>query len=98
MRTRASLSERLAEIGRRGYATSDEELLVGVRSVAVPILGEHGSSVASISLARRTSVSGSIDDLVREYVPRLEAVAERISTALGHRPFIVPLTDGRGGE
>jgi IclR family transcriptional regulator, pca regulon regulatory protein len=88
LRSQAALSERLVEIRRRGYATSDEELLVGLRSIAVPILGERGAAVAAISLARRTSVSGSIDELAREFAPRLEAVAERISAALGHRPFV----------
>src|SRR5204863_2615125 len=40
LRSRAALSERIAQIRRLGYATSDEELLVGLRSIAVPILGE----------------------------------------------------------
>jgi IclR family pca regulon transcriptional regulator len=88
LRSQAELADRLAEIRRLGYSTSDEELLVGLQSVAVPILGWDGAAVAAISLARRTTNSGSIDELVREFVPRLATVAERISTAIGHRPFV----------
>jgi IclR family pca regulon transcriptional regulator len=92
LRTPAALDQRLGEIRREGYATSDEELALGLRSVAVPILGAHGSAVAAISLARttRTSTSTSIDELVHHFLPRLQGVAERISTALGHRPFVTP--------
>jgi IclR family transcriptional regulator, pca regulon regulatory protein len=89
VRTQSELRDRLMEIRRLGYSTSDEELMVGLRSVAVPILGEEGAAVAAISLARRTSSSESIDELVRKYVPKLETVAERISAAIGHRPFAV---------
>lgn len=89
VRSRDALVQRLADIRARGYATSDEELLVGLRSIAVPILAQGGVAVASISLARRTSVSASIDDLVNEFSARLQAVAERISAAVGHQPFAV---------
>jgi IclR family pca regulon transcriptional regulator len=90
LRSQAAVADRLAEIRRHGYATSDEELLVGLRSIAVPIMDEHGAAVAAISVARRTSVSGSIDELAAEFAPRLASVAERISAALGHRPFVAP--------
>jgi IclR family pca regulon transcriptional regulator len=87
LRTPAALDQRLAEIRRDGYATSDEELAVGLRSVAVPIFGAQGAVVAARWLARRTTTSASIGELVHQFVPRLQAVAERISTALGHQPY-----------
>jgi IclR family pca regulon transcriptional regulator len=92
LRTPAALDQRLAEIRRLGYATSDEELAVGLRSVAVPIIGAQGGAVAAISLARATrpARSISIDELIDQFVPKLQGVAERISTALGHRPFVTP--------
>jgi IclR family pca regulon transcriptional regulator len=88
VRTRAALARRVADIRRQGYSTSDEELLVGLRSIAVPIMGSESAAVASLSLARRTSVDVSMDDVVRQFVPRLQEVAERVSAALGHRPFV----------
>jgi IclR family transcriptional regulator, pca regulon regulatory protein len=88
VRTRATLASRVADIRRDGYSTSDEELLVGLRSIAVPIMGADGTAVASLSLARRTSVDASMEEVVRQHVPRLREVAERISLALGHRQLV----------
>jgi IclR family pca regulon transcriptional regulator len=90
LRTETALVERLASIRRQGYATSDEELLVGLRSIAVPIMGERNAAVAALSLARRTTVDASMEELTDRFLPRLEGVAERISAALGHRPFVAP--------
>lgn len=90
LRTQRELSARLAEIGSRGHVTSDEQLLVRVRSAAGPVLVEHGAAIAATSLARPTSLSRSIDDLVRDRGRRPEGVAEPISTPLcpdlGPRP------------
>jgi IclR family pca regulon transcriptional regulator len=94
LRSRDALLQRLVDIRTRGYATSDEELLIGLRSIAVPILAQHGAAVASISLARRTNLSASMDDLVQEFGSRLQGVAERISTAVGHRPFVARTPGG----
>jgi DNA-binding IclR family transcriptional regulator len=86
--SRQALLERLAETRRRGFATSDEELMIGLRSIAVPILGPNGAAVASISLARRTAEPmTAMEDLVSEFSARLHSVADRISSALGHRPL-----------
>jgi DNA-binding IclR family transcriptional regulator len=56
--------------------------------VAVPILGAQSAAVAAISLARQTTTSTSIDELVHQFVPRLQGVAERISIALGTVRFV----------
>jgi IclR family pca regulon transcriptional regulator len=87
VRDRETLLMRLAETRSRGYATSDEELMLGLRSIAVPILDRSGAAVASVSLARRTTASSSMRTLVGEVAAPLQAVAERISAAVGHRPF-----------
>jgi IclR family transcriptional regulator, pca regulon regulatory protein len=88
LRSREALLQRVADIRTHGYSTSDEELLIGLRSVAVPILDRTGAAVASISVARRTAQSSSLGDLVDECAPRLQAVAERISAAVGHRIWL----------
>jgi len=95
LRNRAELEKRLEDTRRLGYAVSDEELLVGLRSLAVPIRGPNGTAVASVSLARRTSVSPSIRELVDEFAPRLQSVAERISVAIGYRPLQISSADRR---
>jgi IclR family pca regulon transcriptional regulator len=85
IRTRAALEARLAEIRAAGYASSDEELVAGLQSVAVPIRGPAGTALAAVSLARRTRSAAGLDRLRDEAAPRLTEVAERISTALGYR-------------
>jgi IclR family pca regulon transcriptional regulator len=87
LRTRAALEQRLAETRRLGYAIADEELIAGLRSLAAPVRGPDGAAVAAISVARRTSLDASLDELVAECAPRLQLVAERISAALGYRPL-----------
>jgi DNA-binding IclR family transcriptional regulator len=89
--SRQALLERLEETRCRGFAISDEELMIGLRSIAVPILGPKGAAVASISLARRTAEPiSAMQELIREFSPRLQSVADRISSALGHRLLTPP--------
>ena len=83
VRSRGVLMARLEEIRRDGYALSDEELILGLRSLAVPIRDRTGYAVASVSLARRTSVTATVEELTREFFPKLQMAAVRISLALG---------------
>ncbi|XVQ15083.1 IclR family transcriptional regulator [Spirillospora sp. CA-255316] len=48
--TRAGLDAELGRIRRRGYATNDEERIVGVRALAAPIHGPAGQAVAAVTL------------------------------------------------
>ncbi|MBD3924226.1 IclR family transcriptional regulator [Nocardioides cavernae] len=48
---RARLMDRLKEIRERGYALNDQEVAVGVRGVAAPVLGAGGVPIASINLS-----------------------------------------------
>lgn len=49
----ARLLEVVAQCRERGFATSDEELETGVRSMAVPVFDHAGRSVAGLSIAVR---------------------------------------------
>jgi IclR family pca regulon transcriptional regulator len=91
VRGRAALERRLDETRRLGYSVSDEELLPGLRSLAVPIRGPDGWALAAVSLAHRTSVSPDLAEFVAQFAPRLQSVAERISAALGYRPLGLPV-------
>lgn len=57
-RTRTDVPELmtlLEEIRRIGYATSDEELELGLRSIAIPIYDHTGRTVAAMSLVASTT-------------------------------------------
>lgn len=71
----------LARVRRLGYALDDEELNLGVRCIAAPLVGHLGRPVAAISIAgpavRMTA------RVMRQMVHPLKAAAERISSQLG---------------
>jgi IclR family pca regulon transcriptional regulator len=81
--TRTDLPELLAllqEVRRQGYAVSNEELELGVRSIAVPIRNAAGNTVASMSLVAATS-RHSLESMVDTLLPELES-ARRMLTSL----------------
>lgn len=96
--SRDALLAELAEIRRRGYAISDQELAIGLRGVAAPIRDGQGRAVAAINISGPTSTI-SPERLERELLPAVLATAERISLALGyaHSTPLAPAL-GRGGE
>jgi IclR family pca regulon transcriptional regulator len=79
---RAALLAELAEIRRRGYAISDQELAVGLRAVAAPVRDRSGRAVAAISISGPTATISSAR-LEQAIAPAVVAAAQRISQALG---------------
>ncbi|UCE31663.1 MAG: helix-turn-helix domain-containing protein [Burkholderiales bacterium] len=76
------LRERIAAVRRDGYAISDQELELGLRSVAVPVRGAEGRVVAALNVG--THASRTTMQAVRtQILPRLRETATRISQALG---------------
>jgi IclR family pca regulon transcriptional regulator len=58
---------------QRGYALIDQEVEVGLRSVAVPLLNMRGQTVAALNVGL-PAAAASMDDLVQQYLPPLLAV------------------------
>ncbi len=76
------LMAELDKIRRQGYAINDEELAMGLRSVAAPIRDYSSNIVAAINISvpsHRISRQALEEDLA----PRVLDTARRISTALG---------------
>lgn len=71
----------IAQARERGYATSDEELELGLRSIAVPIRDRAGRVVAAMSLAARTDTLPA-EQPIERLLPELEA-ARRTLGELG---------------
>jgi IclR family pca regulon transcriptional regulator len=56
---------------RYGFSVNDQELELGLRSIAVPVRNRHGELIAAISLAV-TITRLSRDDVVNKLLPELE--------------------------
>ena len=79
------LREALSEARLRGYALNDEELALGLRSVASPVWSTKGGEpVAAVNVAV-PSVRVSTGELRTTYVSELLATTAQISAALGYR-------------
>ena len=75
----AVLHRELDAVARAGFCVVDEELELGVRSIAVPLRDGTGTVVAAANVGTR---AGSAD-LVRDVLPELRACAAAIEADLG---------------
>jgi IclR family pca regulon transcriptional regulator len=64
-----------------GHATSDEELELGMRAVAVPVTDARGRTVAAMSVSA-SSARVTADELHRDFVPVLAGHAARLGRML----------------
>ncbi len=82
--SRSVLAAELAEVRRRGWAVTDEELEAGLVAVAAPVASESGSVIAALSVTGPTARVGPAR--VRELAGLCMEEALALSVALGHRP------------
>ncbi len=61
---------RLAQVRTEGYALIDQEVEIGLRSVAVPLISARGQVVGALNTGV-AAVQGSAEDLVALYLPAL---------------------------
>jgi len=67
-----------------GYALVDQELELGLRSIAAPIRNSRGRTIAALNVSAHASRSTPAS-LRTETLPHLHATATQITTALTHR-------------
>ncbi len=79
--SRTKLVEELAEVRKKRYAIVDQELEMGLRSIAVPIFGNSGAVVAAMN-AGTQAARVSIGQLRETIYPQLQAAATRLSAVL----------------
>lgn len=70
----------VADVRARRWALVDQELEIGVRSLAVPLYGRNGQVIAAIGITAHASRL-SEEQLVTDVLPLLRAAAERIVVA-----------------
>jgi IclR family pca regulon transcriptional regulator len=76
------LSGEFGEIRRQGWATQDEELAFGLRSVAAPVREASGRVVAGANVAV-PSRDWSIDRILAELLPKVVQACTEISALIG---------------
>lgn len=79
-----ALMEVLDQVAARGWAGDDEEVEVGVCCVAAPIVTEHGTAVAAVTVSSPTFRT-PLERLL-EYLPLVQATAARVSDCLRSNP------------
>lgn len=81
--SRAALERELAEVRRRGFATTMDELEPGLAAVAAPVFREDDAAVAALSVSAPSSRLGPRQ--LREVAVLCIAEAGALSRLLGHR-------------
>lgn len=80
---RAALEADLRRVRAQGWAVVDQELEIGLRSVAAPVTDGSGRTVAAVNVSMRVGMPGTgATDPVRDVVPPLLECARRISADL----------------
>lgn len=67
---RSEIVERIKRARHDGYAVTDEELEVGLRSIAVPVINSRRQVVAAMSVSA-FAARVSLDDMVMTFLPPL---------------------------
>lgn len=71
----------LTETRERGWALVDQELELGLRSIAIPLLRRSGEVAGGINVGIPT-LRGTPEEMVERILPRLEETAAQITAAL----------------
>ncbi|WP_413455538.1 IclR family transcriptional regulator C-terminal domain-containing protein [Glutamicibacter sp. FR1] len=80
----AALREELEKIRAQGYAVVDQELEIGLRSVAVPVFSADGTVVAAmnVSMSVHPNTADTAQDAAQAVLPRLLGAAQQVREAL----------------
>jgi IclR family pca regulon transcriptional regulator len=72
-----ALRKELRSVREQGFAVIDQELEIGLRSIAVPILDGSGKAVAAINIGIHAA-RASIQDMIQRFLPLLQEAAEEL--------------------
>lgn len=75
--SRKQLAVEIAKVSEQGFAIVDEELEIGLRSIAVPIRDRSGKIVAAINVSTQ-SARFTTADMERQILPKLRKAARAI--------------------
>lgn len=81
----SALREELARVRQQGYAINDQELEIGLRSLAVPLTTPDGRIAAALNVGVHAG-QVSAERLQQHHLPLLRSAAEEISLLLHDSP------------
>jgi len=76
------LKKVLAQVRRDGYALVDQELEIGLRSIAVPVTDPSGKVVAALNIGTQSS-RVSVSEMETKFLPALQSAANELGLLLG---------------
>lgn len=76
-----TLMERIRAVRAQGYAVIDQEVELGLRSIAVPVLTARAITVAALNIGLPAR-GEDIGDLALRYLPKLQAVQAELKKML----------------
>lgn len=76
------LMAEIAAIRAQGFAIIDQEVEIGLRSIAVPLRNLRGQTVAAMNTGLAGVDSDPVSDLVRLYLPRLLQLQQELAPVL----------------
>ena len=82
--TRAELEAVLADVRRQGWALVDQELELGLRSLAAPLRDASGGAVAAMNVSTHAGRT-TIEEIHEQFLPAVLAAARDIGDALAKR-------------
>jgi IclR family pca regulon transcriptional regulator len=81
---RKRLARAVATVREQGWVVVDQELEIGLRSIAAPIVDADGSTIAALSVVASVAKVSTADLRTRFLPPLLEAT-NQVSTSLARR-------------
>lgn len=73
--------ERIPLVMERGWALADQELEIGVRSIACPIKDKNGKTFAALNISGHAS-RVSKDEMLEKFLPHLKSTVAQIENAI----------------
>jgi IclR family transcriptional regulator, pca regulon regulatory protein len=80
-RSLPALRKQLSRIRKQRYCINDEEFIMGLRSIAAPILDSTGTAIAAINV-EVLSKNYTVEEIERDLPPQILETAEQISSAI----------------
>ncbi|MCU1515011.1 MAG: IclR family transcriptional regulator [Microbacteriaceae bacterium] len=88
------LETELGRVAEQGWAIVDQELEIGLRSIAVPIADGTGRVIAAINVSGQAN-DPSVDEFRQRFLPALQLTAGRITAELrSSKPISRLMTSG----